>query len=135
MTWGEVAKALTEIQEKEKEVRDAASQDFPRETERQTEPVEAPNITDADFQEVENGSKEIPEKGESGSDAAVLQERERRLKYSRSDVESILEKETGYLDERYEACSPEIFVRKHKIIVDALTLLLEKIDTEWGAEE
>lgn len=136
MTWHEVAKALTEIQEEEKEVRDAASQDFPRETERQTaaEPVGAPNITDAGFQEVENGSKEIPEKGESGSESAVLQERERRLKYSRFDVESILKKETGYLDERYEAGSPEIFVRKHKILVDALTLLIEKIDAEGDAE-
>ncbi len=134
MTWGEVAKAFVEIQVEEKEVRDAASQDFPRETERQTaaEPDEAPNITDADFQAVENGPKEIPEKEESGSDAAVLQERERRLKYSRFDVESILKKETGYLDERYEAGSPEIFVRKHKILVDALTLLAKCMGGNGG---
>lgn len=84
------------------------------------------------WHEVAKALTEIQEKEESGSDAAVFQERERRLKYSRFDVVSIFKKEKGYV-ESYEAGSPELFVRKHKILVDALTLLLEKMDTEKEA--
>ena len=55
--------------------------------------------------------------------------------YARFDVESILKKEKGYLDGGREADCPAKFIKEHKIIVDALTLLLEKMDAEGGAED
>lgn len=55
--------------------------------------------------------------------------------YARFDVESILKKEKGYLDGGREADCPAKFIKEHKILVDALTLLLEKMDAEGGAED
>lgn len=56
-------------------------------------------------------------------------------KYSRLDVANILKRESAYLKDGGEAGAPEKFIRNHKILVDALTLLLEKMAAEGGAED
>ena len=55
--------------------------------------------------------------------------------YSRFDVADILKRESAYLKDGGEAGAPAKFIRNHKILVDALTLLLEKMDAEGGAED
>ena len=58
-----------------------------------------------------------------------------REEYSRFDVADILKRESAYLKDGGEAGAPAKFIRNHKILVDALTLLLEKMDAEGGAED
>ena len=50
-------------------------------------------------------------------------------------LSQFLRKKKGYLDGGREADCPAKFIKEHKILVDALTLLLEKMDAEGGAED
>lgn len=193
MTWGQIAKRLTEIQEAErkkadfversngaqKNVRDLIKQ---QEEKRRIEAEEKkaaraaaklqaeaeepgkPEIIDGDFREVEENEeqpittqepepvlcdtcehegecagKKTHENGCMGYEEKA-QELEAEAEpnpeeYARFDVESILKKEKGYLDGGREADCPAKFIKEHKILVDALTLLLEKMDAEGGAED
>lgn len=79
----------------------------------------------------ENGCMGYEEKTQEPEDEAEPNPEE----YARFDVESILKKEKGYLDGGREADCPAKFIKEHKILVDALTLLLEKMDAEGGAED
>ena len=79
----------------------------------------------------ENGCMGYEEKPQEPEDEAEPNPEE----YARFDVESILKKEKGYLDGGREADCPAKFIKEHKILVDALTLLLEKMDAEGGAED
>ncbi|MCR2048145.1 hypothetical protein NSB25_12690 [Acetatifactor muris] len=156
--------ALKEKEQQRKEEK-AAARKAAREAARQTtaEP-EDPNIIDGDFREVESSEeqpittqepepvlcdtcehegecagKKTHENGCMGYEEKA-QELEAEAEpnpeeYARFDVESILKKEKGYLDGGREADCPAKFIKEHKILVDALTLLLEKMDAEGGAED
>lgn len=193
MTWGQIAKRLTEIQEAEKKkadfversngaqknVRDLIKQ---QEEKRRIEAEEKkaaraaaklqaeaeepgkPEIIDGDFREVEENEeqpitaqepelvlcdtcehegecagKKTHENGCMGYEEKA-QELEAEAEpnpeeYSRFDVADILKRESAYLKDGGEAGAPAKFIRNHKILVDALTLLLEKMDAEGGAED
>ena len=135
-----------------------------RKKEQAEEPAE-PEIIDADFREVEDSEEPKPitsqepepvlcdtceHEGECAgkktheNGCMGYEEKAQELEaeaepnpeeYARFDVESILKKEKGYLDGGREADCPAKFIKEHKILVDALTLLLEKMDAEGGAED
>ena len=190
MTWGQIAKRLTEIQEAEKKkedfversngaqknVRDLIKQQEEKRrieaeekkaakaaAKQQAEEPAEPEIIDADFREApdseepkpitsrepvlcdtcehegECAGKKTHENGCMGYEEKT-QEPEAEAEpnpeeYARFDVESILRKEKGYLDGGREADCPAKFIKEHKILVDALTLLLEKMDAEGGTED
>lgn len=156
LTWVQIAKRLTEIQEAEKKkadfversngaqknVRDLIKQQEEKRrieaeekkaakaaAKQRAEEATESEIIDADFWEVEDSEEAeliTPQEDEAESF---------QKEYVRFDVESILKKEKGYLDGGREADCPAKFIKEHKILVDALTLLLEKIDTEGGVEK
>lgn len=146
LTWVQIAKRLTEIQEAEKKKATEAAAKLWAD-----EPAE-PEIIDADFREIEDSKEPKPitslEPGpvlcdtceHEGGYEEKTQEPEAEAEpnpeeYARFDVESILKKEKGYLDGGREADCPAKFIKEHKILVDALTLLIEKMDAEGGAED
>lgn len=168
MTWGEVAKALKEVQDKkkglaelaeknaaaQKELREAlkekelkrkeekaAARKAEREAARQTtaEP-EDPNIIDADFREVEDEPKDDPaqeaaEARDERQEEAITQEPEPDPEeYGRLDVDLLLDKYRRDLKAYHEADCPQNMIQTQRILVDALTLLLERID-QGGAED
>lgn len=168
MTWGEVAKALKEVQEKkngladlaernaaaQKSLRDAlkekeqqrkeekaAARKAEREAARQTaaEP-ENPDIIDADFREVEDEPKDDPaqeaaEARDERQEEPITQEPEPDPEeYGRLDVDLLLDKYRRDLKSYHEADCPPSMIKTQKILVDALTLLLEQID-QGGAED
>ncbi len=157
--------ALKEKEQQRKEEKAAARKAAREAARQTTAEPEDPNIIDADFREVEDSEEPKPitaqeseqvlcdtcehdgecagkkthENGCMGYEEKA-QEPEAEAEpdpeeYARFDVESILKKEKGYLDGGREADCPAKFIKEHKIIVDALTLLLEKIDAEGGAED
>lgn len=160
LTWVQIAKRIKEIQEAEKKKAARAAAKLQAEAE---EPGK-PEIIDGDFREVESSEeqpittqepepvlcdtcehegecagKKTHENGCMGYEEKA-QELEAEAEpnpeeYARFDVESILKKEKGYLDGGREADCPAKFIKEHKILVDALTLLLEKMDAEGGAED
>ena len=168
MTWGEVAKALKEVQEKKKGLADlaernaaaqkslrdalkekerqrkeekAAARKAEREAARQTaaEP-ENPDIIDADFREVEDEPKDDPaqeaaEARDERQEEPITQEPEPDPEeYGRLDVDLLLDKYRRDLKSYHEADCPPSMIKTQKILVDALTLLLEQID-RGGAED
>ncbi len=133
ITWGRFTTQLVEFLER-----------FP-ETERSImsgdrTAQQKPEIIDADFREVEAKPKGEP-KQETAKAAEELPEKSEKQdqdpeEYDRFDVESILKKEKGYLDGGREADCPAKFIKEHKVLVDALILLLERMDAwEGGAED
>lgn len=168
MTWGEVAKALKEVQEKKKGLADlaernaaaqkslrdalkekeqqrkeekAAARKAEREAARQTaaEP-ENPDIIDADFREVEDEPKDDPaqeaaEARDERQEEPITKEPEPDPEeYGRLDVDLLLDKYRRDLKSYHEADCPPSMIKTQKILVDALTLLLEQID-RGGAED
>ncbi len=192
LTWVQIAKRLTEIQEVEKKkadfversngaqknVRDLIKQQEEKRRieaeekkaakaaakQQEKEPAE-PEIIDADFREVEDSEEPKPitsqepepvlcdtcehegecagkkthENGCMGYEEKTQEPEAEAVpnpeEYSRFDVADILKRESAYLKDGGEAGAPEKFIRNHKILVDALTLLLEKMDAEGGAED
>lgn len=131
MTWGKAAKALKEVQSKKREElkrkeEKAAARKAEREAARQTaaEP-ENPDIIDADFREVEDGPITQEPEPEPEPDPE---------KYSRLDVDLLLDEYRRDLKEYHEADCPVNLIKKQRILVDALTLLLEQID-QGGVED
>lgn len=132
ITWGRFTTQLVEFLER-----------FP-ETERSIlsgdrTAQQKPEVIDVDFREVEARPEDEP-KLETTEAAEELSEESKKQdqnpeEYDRFDVESILKKEKGYFDGGREAGAPAKFIRSRKILVDALTLLLEKMDAGEGGEE
>lgn len=139
LTWVQLAKRIAEIQETEKKKAVKAAVKLQAE-----EPAE-PDIIDADFREVEDEPKDDPaqeaaEAQDERREENITQEPEVEAEpdpeeYSRLEVADILKRESGYVKGGHEAGAPAKFIRNHKILVDALTLLLEKMDAEGGAED
>lgn len=130
-----------EQQRKEKK---AAARKAAREAARQTtaEP-ENPAIIDADFREVEDEPKDNPAqeaaegKGELQEPDLITQEPEAEAdpeQYARFDVFMLLSKYRDDFNAYKEADCPPNLIQKQRILVDALTLLLEQID-QGGAED
>ena len=134
ITWGRFTTKLVELLDRFPETeKSILFGDATREKE--------PEIIDGDFREVEDEPKDDP-KQEAAEIVAELQEEPESQEpepnpeeYSRLDVADILKKESGYVKDGRKAGAPKMFIRNHKILVDALTLLLEKMDAEGGAED
>ncbi len=188
ITWGQIAKALKEIQKKKRELvnlaaRNAAAQKSlqdalkrqeqkhkeekaaARKAARQTtaEPGN-PNIVDADFREVEDVPEgkyaEPPEEtlcmacqheggcaGKKTHDSGCMGYEKKNTEmgtepeepnpeeYSRFDVSLLLDKYQKDLKAYKEADCPPNMIQSQKILVDALDVLIEKIDLEGSGEE
>lgn len=131
--------ALKEQAEKRKEEK-AAARKAAREAARQTtaEP-EDPDIIDADFREVEDGEEPKAITAPETEAEPITQEPEAEEapdpeKYSRFDVDLLLDKYRRDLKAYHEADCPPNMIQTQRILVDALTLLLEQID-QGGAED
>ena len=131
------------LKEKERERKEekAVARKAEREVARQTtvEPEE-PDIIDADFREVEDEPKDDPAQeaaeamDEQQEPETINQEPEPDSKeYRRFDVDLLLDKYRQDLKAYKEADAPPNLIKKQKILVDALTLLLQQID-QGGAE-
>ena len=157
--------ALKEKEQQRKEEKAAARKAAREAARQTTAEPEDPNIIDADFREVEDSEEPKPITAQESEQVLCdtcehdgecagkkthengcmgYEEKAQELEaeaepnpeeYGRFDVESILKKEKGYLDGGREADCPAKFIKEHKILVDALTLLLEKMDAEGGAED
>ena len=138
------AKAAAKQQEKEPAEPEIIDADF-REVEDSEEPKPItsqepePVLCDTCEHEGECAGKKTHENGCMGYEEKT-QEPEAEAEpnpeeYSRFDVADILKRESAYLKDGGKAGAPEKFIRNHKILVDALTLLLEKMDAEGGAED
>lgn len=136
----ELREALKEKELKRKEEK-AAAQKAEREAARQTaaEP-EDPNIIDADFREVEDEPKDDPaqeaaEARDERQEETITQEPEPDPEeYGRLDVDLLLDKYRRDLKAYHEADCPPNMIKTQRILVDALALLLERID-QGGAED
>lgn len=136
----ELREALKEKELKRKEEK-AAARKAEREAARQTaaEP-ENPDIIDADFREVEDEPKDDPaqeaaEARDERQEEPITQEPEPDPEeYGRLDVDLLLDKYRRDLKSYHEADCPPSMIKTQKILVDALTLLLEQID-QGGAED
>lgn len=126
ITWAQLAKRFKEIQEAEEKKAARAAAKL------QAEEPEKPEIIDGDFREVEGNEEQPITAQELEAEAEPEPNPE---EYSRLDVADILKRESAYLKDGGEAGAPAKFIRNHKILVDALTLLLEKMDAEGGAED
>lgn len=126
MTWGEVAKAFEKIQGK-----NLASFAGGQPT---IEP-EKPDIIDVDFREVEDTEEPKPIAAQKPEENEAASEPDSE-DYDRIDVESALEREKEYIRgfQRECACDSAKRIKKHKILVDALTLLLAQIDQGGAAD-
>lgn len=136
----ELREALKEKELKRKEEK-AAARKAEREAARQTaaEP-EDPNIIDADFREVEDEPKDDPaqeaaEARDERQEETITQEPEPDPEeYGRLDVDLLLDKYRRDLKAYHEADCPPNMIKTQRILVDALALLLERID-QGGAED
>ena len=136
----ELREALKEKELKRKEEK-AAARKAEREAARQTaaEP-EDPNIIDADFREVEDEPKDDPaqeaaEARDERQEETITQEPEPDPEeYGRLDVDLLLDKYRRDLKACHEADCPPNMIKTQRILVDALALLLERID-QGGAED
>ena len=159
MTWGAAAKALKEVQEKKKELAELAAKSeasrrpvrtlqeaFDEEQKRKEEKAarkaakaaepepEEPDIIDADFREI--GDEPEPEPIQEETVPQELEPEQDPEEYGRLDVALLLDKYRRDLMAYREAfskedCPPPI-IQKQRMIVDALALLLERMD-EGGA--
>ena len=140
MAQKELREALKEKELKRKEEK-AAARKAEREAARQTaaEP-EDPNIIDADFREVEDEPKDDPaqeaaEARDERQEETITQEPEPDPEeYGRLYVDLLLDKYRRDLKAYHEADCPPNMIKTQRILVDALALLLERID-QGGAED
>lgn len=141
ITWGRFVTKLLKLLEENPEIKQRAldydaKQRAPKE---QTE--KEPDIIDADFREVEDEPKEDPaqeaaEAQDERQEETIPQELESEpdpKEYGRLDVDLLLDKYRQDLKAYKEADAPPNLIKKQKILVDALTLLLQQID-QGGAE-
>ena len=118
---------------------DDPAQEAAKTRDERQEPEPEPVLCDTCEHEGECAGKKTHENGCMGYEEKA-QELEAEAEpnpeeYSRFDVADILKRESAYLKDGGEAGAPAKFIRNHKILVDALTLLLEKMDAEGGAED
>lgn len=134
ITWGRFVTKLVEFLDRFPETeRSILFRDANRE--------KKPEIIDSDFRDVEDESKDDPKQEAAEAEAEPQEESESQKlepspeEYSRLNVADILERESFYLKSGVREGVSAKFIRNHKILVDALTLLFECMGGDGGRKQ